>query len=40
MKELLLAKFPQFDPAWPDELKAKWFDGYERLLKTATDEGK
>jgi len=28
----LLAKFPSFDPAWPDEIKAKWFDGYERLL--------
>ncbi|MGO8053514.1 DUF5343 domain-containing protein [Rhizobium leguminosarum] len=31
--ETLLNKFPTFDPAWPDEIKAKWFDGYERLLK-------
>lgn len=29
----LLAKFPDFDPAWPDDLKAKWFEGYEKLLK-------
>jgi Family of unknown function (DUF5343) len=28
----LLAKFPAFDPSWPDELKSKWFDDYERLL--------
>lgn len=28
----LLDKFPTFDPSWPDEIKAKWFDGYERLL--------
>jgi Family of unknown function (DUF5343) len=28
----LLDKFPPFDPAWTDDLKAKWFDGYQRLL--------
>jgi hypothetical protein len=28
----LLDKFPAFDPAWTDDLKAKWFDGYQRLL--------
>jgi hypothetical protein len=28
----LLDKFPTFDPAWTDDLKAKWFDGYQRLL--------
>lgn len=31
--EQLLAKFPQFDPAWPDEVKLKWFDGFDRLMK-------
>lgn len=31
--QTLLSKFPAFDPEWPDEIKAKWFDGYERLLK-------
>lgn len=29
----LLAKFPAFDPSWSDDIKAKWFEGYERLLK-------
>jgi hypothetical protein len=28
----LVQKFPEFDPAWPDELKAKWFDGFDRLV--------
>lgn len=30
---ILLEKFPPFDPAWPDDIKSKWFEGYERLLK-------
>jgi hypothetical protein len=29
----LLEKFPAFDAAWPDDVKAKWFDGFERLMK-------
>lgn len=32
-EEKLLAKFPQFDPAWPDELKTKWFESFEKLMK-------
>ena len=32
--QALLGKFPDFDPAWPDEVKAKWFDGFERLMGT------
>lgn len=28
----LLSKFPSFDPAWPDEVKAKWFDGFKELM--------
>lgn len=31
--EQLLAKFPQFDPAWPDDVKSKWFDAFDRLMK-------
>lgn len=31
--EQLLAKFPQFDPAWPDDVKGKWFDAFDRLMK-------
>jgi hypothetical protein len=29
----LLEKFPSFDPNWPDDLKAKWFSGFDRLMK-------
>jgi hypothetical protein len=27
----LLAKFPNFDPSWSDEVQAKWFDAFGRL---------
>lgn len=30
--ELLVAKFPQYDPSWPPELQARWFESFERLL--------
>jgi len=30
---MLLAKFPSFDPAWNDELKLKWFIAFDELLK-------
>ena len=30
---LLLAKFPPFDPAWSEDVQAKWFDAFEELLK-------
>jgi hypothetical protein len=32
VSDQLLAKFPDFDPSWTDELKTKWFAGYEKLL--------
>jgi len=39
--QMLLAKFPSFDPAWPDEVKAKWFESFDRLMKSgAADEKK
>jgi hypothetical protein len=31
----LLDKFPPFDPTWPDEIKAKWFAGFEQFMKGA-----
>ena len=31
--QLLLSKFPSFDPAWPDEVKAKWFESFNDLMK-------
>lgn len=30
--QLLLEKFPSFDPEWSDEVKAKWFEGFGRLM--------
>jgi hypothetical protein len=30
--ELLLSKFPAFDPNWPDDVKAKWFDSFTDLM--------
>jgi hypothetical protein len=32
----LLEKFPTFDPNWSDELKAKWFAGFEQFMKSAS----
>lgn len=29
--DYLLAKFPDFDPAWPDAIKDKWFEAFARL---------
>ncbi|MEK6245740.1 MAG: DUF5343 domain-containing protein [Pseudomonadota bacterium] len=29
--ELLLTKFPSFDPTWPDDVKSKWFDNFAAL---------
>lgn len=31
--EMVLAKFPTFDPAWSDDVKAKWFEAFDTLLK-------
>ena len=32
-QSMLLAKFPAFDPTWPDDVKSKWFDAFDELLK-------
>jgi hypothetical protein len=31
-----LQKFPDFDPSWSDELKAKWFDSFEELQRRSS----
>lgn len=31
--QMLLSKFPSFDPTWPDEVKAKWFESFNDLMK-------
>ena len=30
---LLLAKFPAFDPTWPEDVQTKWFIAFDELLK-------
>lgn len=35
MVDQLLKKFPDFDPKWDEKLKAKWFEGFERLMGSA-----
>src|ERR1043165_4142356 len=36
--ELLLEKFPTFDPAWPDEIKGKWFEAFDKLSHSGDEE--
>jgi len=36
--EMLLTKFPAFDPAWSDEVKLKWFAAFDELLKRSLSE--
>jgi len=38
--QMMLSKFPSFDPAWPDEVKTKWFDGFHRLMRMKLEEDK
>lgn len=39
-EQMVLSKFPTFDPAWSDELKLKWFEAFGELLKQGLREGK
>lgn len=32
-REMLLSKFPEFDPDWSPEIKSKWFEDFHRLIK-------
>lgn len=32
LTDRLLAKFPEFDPSWPDDIKAKWFASFSELM--------
>jgi hypothetical protein len=36
--QMLLAKFPSFDPAWPDEVKASWFQAFQQLMTMQEDD--
>ncbi len=35
LQEMLLEKFPPFDPEWSEELKKKWFEGFEKFMASA-----
>ncbi len=37
--EMVLAKFPTFDPTWPDDVKLKWFEAFDLLLKRGMASG-
>lgn len=32
-EQMLLSKFPSFDPAWPDEVKKEWFTAFHQMMK-------
>jgi uncharacterized protein DUF5343 len=32
-REIVLSKFPEFDPEWSPETKNKWFDAFDKLIK-------
>jgi hypothetical protein len=38
LQDKLINKFPDFDPSWPDDLKKKWFDGFEQFSKSIRSE--
>jgi len=31
--EMILSKYPDFDPAWPSEVQAKWLDGMTKMYE-------
>ncbi len=33
LDKILIGKFPSFDPAWPDEIKMKWFQAFDELIR-------
>ncbi|SRR6266536_96686 len=35
--QLLLSKFPDFDPTWPDEIRKNWLNGFAELSKILSD---
>ncbi len=38
LQSQLLNKFPEFDPTWPDEIKAQWFQGFQKLMGMVSDQ--
>lgn len=38
-EQLLLSKFPSFDPAWPDDVKKEWFTAFHQMMKMGKSGG-
>ena len=36
-EQMLLSKFPSFDPNWPEETQKRWFDSFEKLMRQTED---
>lgn len=36
-EQMLLSKFPSFDPNWPEETQKRWFDAFEKLMKQSEE---
>ncbi len=39
-EQMVLNKFPSFDPQWPTEVKLQWFESFKELLKMNLLQGK
>ena len=37
---MLLSKFPDLNPAWPDDVKVKWFDDFRKLMDFLTEKSR
>jgi hypothetical protein len=31
-EDRLIAKFPDFDPAWPADVQQSWFEAFEKIM--------
>lgn len=40
LKQQLVGKYPEFDPSWPDPIKAAWFEGFQRLMASVDTDKK
>ena len=38
IREMLLEKFPAFDPEWSEEIQGKWFAGFEKLMRSTGED--
>lgn len=37
MREMLLEKFPAFDPSWAPQIQTKWFESFGKLMQKAEE---